>query len=145
MPTELLPAAGVTEQLNKVSAISLFVEDLETARTFYRDVFGVDVVFEDDNSVCVKFDSLFVNLLHVSAAIGQVEPGVVAAPDAGSRFQLSIWLDDVDGTCALLKRRGVEILTGPTDREWGMRTATFTDPAGNSWEIAQQISPPGDS
>src|SRR5439155_18192177 len=36
--------------LRKVSAISLFVEDLQAAKSFYRDVFDVDLVFEDDTS-----------------------------------------------------------------------------------------------
>ena len=131
---------ALAQSLKKVSAISLFVEDLQAAKSFYEDVFDVDVVFEDDSSVCVKFDHLFINLLLVSAAQEQVEPGVVAERDAGSRFQLSVWVDDVDAVCALLEQRGVRLLTGPTDRDWGMRTATFTDPAGHSWEIAQQLS-----
>ena len=128
------------QSLKKVRAISLFVEDLSAAKSFYEDIFGVDVVFEDESSVCVKFDHVFVNLLLVTAAREQVEPGVVADRGSGSRFQLSVWVDDVDAACALLKERGVNLLTGPTDREWGMRTATFTDPAGHSWEIAQQLS-----
>lgn len=131
---------ALARSLKKVSAISLFVEDLEAAKSFYEDVFGVEVVFEDDTSVCVKFDQLFINLLLVSAAEEQVEPGGVADRSAGSRFQLSVWVDEVDGVCALLEQRGVKLLTGPTNREWGMRTATFTDPAGHSWEIAQQLS-----
>ena len=131
---------ALAQSLKKVSAISLFVEDLQAAKSFYEDVFDVDVVFEDDSSVCVKFDHLFINLLLVSAAQEQVEPGVVAERGAGSRFQLSVWVDDVDAVCALLEQRGVRLLTGPTDRDWGMRTATFTDPAGHSWEIAQQLS-----
>jgi len=135
---------GAAEQaatgLARVSAISLFVEDLPAAKSFYRDVFGLDVVFEDESSVCVKFGELFVNLLHVSAAQEQVEPAPVADRAAGSRFQLSVWVDDVDAVCALLKSRGVQLSTGPTDRAWGMRTATFTDPAGHSWEVAQELS-----
>jgi catechol 2,3-dioxygenase-like lactoylglutathione lyase family enzyme len=129
----------MSESLQTVSAISLFVEDLQAAKAFYQDVFGVDVVFEDATSVCVKFDQLFVNLLLASAAAQQVEPGPVADPDAGSRFQLSIWVDDVDGVCSGLESRGVTLLTGPIDRDWGMRIATFTDPAGHSWEVAQPI------
>ena len=132
------PEEAIAASLRKVSAISLFVEDLESAKSFYCDVFDVEVVFEDESSVCVAFGRLFVNLLHVSAAAEQVEPGVVADRATGSRFQLSVWVDDVDAACAVLKSRGVELLTGPTDREWGMRTATFTDPAGHSWEIAQE-------
>jgi catechol 2,3-dioxygenase-like lactoylglutathione lyase family enzyme len=124
--------------LGSISAISLFVEDVPSAKTFYEDVFGVETVFEDDTSACVRFDGLFVNLLDVSAAGVQVD--VVANRDAGSRFQLSIWVDDVDAVCALLQQRGVTLLTGPVDRVWGMRTATFTDPEGHSWEIAQELS-----
>jgi len=137
--TPLTPEDAADRSLRKVSAISLFVEDLGAAKSFYRDVFGADVVFEDDSSVCVKLHRLFLNLLLVSAAQEQVEPAAVADRDAGSRFQLSVWVDDVDAVCALLRQRGVELLTGPADREWGLRTATFVDPAGHSWEVAQEL------
>ena len=60
----------------------------------------------------------------------------MAAADAGSRVQLTLEVDDVDATCAELARRGVELLNGPLDRPWGVRTATFRDPAGHIWEIA---------
>jgi len=133
-------SANVRESLAHVSAISLFVEDLQTAKSFYEAVFGVDVVFEDETSVCVKFDQLFVNLLHNSSAQQQVEPAPVAGPESGSRFQLSIWIDDVDAACAALEELGVKLLTGPVDREWGMRVATFTDPDGHNWELAQQLA-----
>ncbi len=29
--------------------------------------------------------------------------------------------------------------SGPADRDWGMRTATFADPGGHIWEIAQEL------
>jgi catechol-2,3-dioxygenase len=78
----------VRESLSHVSAISLFVEDLETAKSFYEAIFGVEVVFEDETSVCVKFDQLFVNLLLSSAARQQVEPARVAGRDSGSRTSM---------------------------------------------------------
>ena len=131
--------AAPPQSLRSISAISLFVEDVPAAKAFYEDVFGVETVFEDDTSACVRFDGLFVNLLSSSAAEEQVE--VVAGRDAGSRFQLSIWVDDVDAVCSALEERGVTLLSGPVDREWGMRTATFADPAGHSWEVAQELPP----
>ena len=67
-------STNVRESLAHVSAISLFVEDLQTAKSFYEAVFGVDVVFEDETSVCVKFDQLFVNLLLNSSAEQQASP-----------------------------------------------------------------------
>ena len=38
-----------------ISAITLFVEDLAAAKKFYREVFGLPVVFEDDDSAVFKF------------------------------------------------------------------------------------------
>jgi len=29
------------------------------------------------------------------------------------------------------------VISGPADRDWGIRTITFADPAGYIWEIAQ--------
>ena len=62
-----------------------------------------------------------------------------ASREAGSRFQLTIWVDDADAVCAELARRGVELLNGPMNREWGVRTASFTDPDGHIWEVAQRL------
>ena len=36
-------------------AITLFVEDLQAAKQFYLRVFGLPVVFEDDDSAVFKF------------------------------------------------------------------------------------------
>ena len=130
----------MTRSLTDVGALSLFVEDVQAAKSFYREVFDVPVVFEDETSACVRFDRLLVNLVEASSAQELVEPAPVARRDAGSRFQLSIFVDDVDTVCAELEQRGVTLLVGPIDRPWGMRTATFTDPAGHSWEVAQPLA-----
>ncbi len=129
----------MTASLWRLSAISLFVEDLHAARTFYREVFGVAVVFEDDSSAALRFENVIINLLSVENAGEIIEPGAVAALDSGSRFQLSVWVDDVDAVCQQLLKHGVTLLAGPKNRPWGMRTANFVDPAGHSWEVAQKI------
>lgn len=129
----------MTNHLNHVSAISLFVEDVAAAKAFYIDVFGAPVVYEDAVSAALKFDTLIVNLLHTGSAPEIIAPGVVAPREAGSRFQLSIWVADVDAVCAHLRQRGVKLLAGPVNRPWGMRTANFIDPDGHSWEVAQQL------
>ncbi|MFG6430439.1 VOC family protein [Roseateles sp. LYH14W] len=132
----------MTNATDTLSAISLFVEDLPAAKDFYARVFQVPIVFEDGNSAVAKFENLLVNLLKVESAAEIVAPGSVAPREAGSRFQISIWVADVDAVCARLGSQGVAILTGPRDRPWGMRTANFVDPAGHSWEVAQQIGQP---
>jgi catechol 2,3-dioxygenase-like lactoylglutathione lyase family enzyme len=119
-----------------IAAITLFVEDLEAAKRFYREVFELPVVFEDDSSTVFRFGETLVNLLKTSEAPGLVEPASVATRDAGVRFQVTIGVDDVDAMCKELKERGVDLLNGPMDRPWGIRTASFRDPAGHIWEIA---------
>jgi lactoylglutathione lyase len=120
-----------------IAAITLFVEDLAAAKRFYTDVFQLPVFFEDDSSAVFKFGNTLVNLLEASEASELVAPAPVATPDAGARFQFTLGVDDVDATVDELKSRGVELLNGPIDRPWGIRTASFRDPGGHIWEIAQ--------
>jgi hypothetical protein len=40
---------------------------------------------------------MIVNLLEMPAARDLIDPASVADPAAGSRFQLTIWVDDADG------------------------------------------------
>jgi catechol 2,3-dioxygenase-like lactoylglutathione lyase family enzyme len=119
-----------------IAAITLFVEDLEESKRFYQRAFGMPVTFEDPASAVFRFGDTLVNLLKVSAAPELIEPARVAARDAGSRSVFTIEVDDVDTVCADLQTRGVALLNGPIDRPWGPRTASFTDPSGNIWEIA---------
>ena len=122
-----------------IGAITLFVEDLDRAKAFYQDAFGLSMVFTDDNSAVFKLDNTIINLLRTTEAHGLIEPAAVAGPEAGSRFQLSIWVDDADAVCAGLAERGVTLINGPVSRPWGMRTAAFADPGGHIWEIAQEL------
>ena len=120
-----------------ISAITLFVDDLAAAKRFYGDVFQLPVFFEDDNSAVFKFGDTLVNLLEASEASELVAPATVATPHAGVRFQFTLGVDDVDAMVDELKSRGVELLNGPMDRPWGIRTASFRDPGGHIWEVAR--------
>jgi catechol 2,3-dioxygenase-like lactoylglutathione lyase family enzyme len=120
-----------------ISAITAFVEDLDDAKRFYGEVFGLPLVFEDDASAVFNFGNTIINLLKTEAAHDLIAPAPVANRDAGARIQFTIEVDDVDATCAKLAERGVELLNGPMDRPWGIRTASFRDPGGHIWEIAK--------
>jgi catechol 2,3-dioxygenase-like lactoylglutathione lyase family enzyme len=120
-----------------IEAITLFVEDLAEAKRFYGDVFGLPVHYEDESSAVFRFGETLVNLLTAGEAPGLVAPAPVAGPDAGARFQLTLAVDDVDAMAERLRSRGVELLNGPMDRPWGIRTASFRDPGGHIWELAQ--------
>lgn len=119
-----------------IVAITLFVEDLEEARRFYEEVFGLPVHYEDGNSTVFRFGETMINLLRATEAPSLIAPAAVARPEAGVRSQFTLAVEDVDATCHELRRRGVELLNGPVDRPWGIRTASFRDPGGHIWEVA---------
>ncbi len=123
----------------RLSAITLFVEDLPRTRLFYQDALGLDMVFEDDNSAAFDLAGTVINLLWVSAADELIGPAAVGGGDAGSRFQLTIEVPDVDAACEQLAAKGLKPLNGPMDRPWGVRTACFADPAGHLWEFAAPL------
>jgi catechol 2,3-dioxygenase-like lactoylglutathione lyase family enzyme len=131
------------QPLKSVGAITLFVEDARGAQAFYEQVFDVSAIWEDEDSAAFRFENTIVNLLTIPAAGDLIDPGAVATREAGSRFQLTVWVDDADAACRQLATRGVQLVNGPIDREWGVRTASFTDPDGHIWEIAQKLPEAG--
>ncbi|MDO3409782.1 VOC family protein [Saccharibacillus sp. CPCC 101409] len=126
-----------------INVVTLFVEDLESTVAFYEKVFGLRQVFGDEHSAVFDFGNMSINLLQSSEAPGLIEPGKVAEPGSGSRFQFTIRVEDVEAVCEELREQGVELLNGPVDRPWGVRTACFADPGGHVWEIAQELSGQG--
>ena len=120
-----------------IFAITIFTEDLEATKAFYQRVFELPVIFEGDTSAVFKFGSTMINLLNIGQADELVTPAKVATPQDGARAVYTLQVDDVDAKCAELEAKGVTLLNGPMDRPWGIRTASFHDPAGNIWEIAK--------
>ncbi len=129
--------ADVSAWSQDISAITLFIEDLDASKLFYQKVFGLPVVFEDQNSTVFSFGNTVVNLLTITEADELITPATVASRKAGARQVFTLEVDDVDATLAELTRRGVTLLNGPVDRPWGVRTASFQDPAGYIWELAK--------
>jgi catechol 2,3-dioxygenase-like lactoylglutathione lyase family enzyme len=127
-------------QLTAIEVITLFVDDIEEAKTFYRKVFEPEILYEDEVSSVLKFEGAMVNLLQVSEAPELVDPTPVASARSGARVLLTIKVADVDTVCTALRNRGVTLLNGPINRPWGRRTAAFADPSGHVWEVAQELN-----
>jgi lactoylglutathione lyase len=121
----------------EIFAITLFVEDVPAAKQFYVKVFGLPVFYEDPDSTVFKFGNTMVNLLKNTAVAELIEPAKMSSHDTGHRLVFTIQVEDVDAKCAELNTLGVKLLNGPMDRPWGIRTASFIDPAGYIWEIAK--------
>lgn len=131
--------ADMNLPLERLDVINLFAEDLAGTRSFYQEVLGSSLAFEDERAAVFKLENVMVCLSEVTGAAELIAPTAVAGPGAGARFVLTVFVDDVDAACIELARHGVVLLNGPVDRPWGMRTASFADPAGHIREIAQDL------
>ena len=125
--------------IKDVGAIILFVADLRRSRVFYHEVLGLDVEFEDDDSVGFKIEGLAFIVLQVDRARVQLQGEPTATPGAGATAFLTTFTGDVDALHAELVEGRVPFFQTPTDQPWGMRTAYFKDPDGHVWELAQPI------
>jgi catechol 2,3-dioxygenase-like lactoylglutathione lyase family enzyme len=120
-----------------IFAVTLFTENLDKSKKFYEEVFGLSLVFEGDTSAVFKIGETLINLLKISSADELVTPAKVGSADVGARLVFTVHVEDVDAMCQKLIAQGVELVNGPMDRPWGIRSASFKDPSGHIWEIAK--------
>jgi catechol 2,3-dioxygenase-like lactoylglutathione lyase family enzyme len=127
----------MAEWEKQINAMNLMVGDLERSKTFYREVFGLSPLHEEEDLAVFGFKNMYVALRHDPAH----EPSAGGVPGLAEKGlgQFGIFVDDVDAVRAELAAHGVKFISGPADRDWGMRTMTFADPSGYIWEIAQDL------
>jgi catechol 2,3-dioxygenase-like lactoylglutathione lyase family enzyme len=122
-----------------ISAITLFVEDKDRARSFYERTFDLQPAHEDETEAMFRLENTLLFLTSASVADRMIAPAFVGNPAQGPRHVFAMVVGDVDAVCGELAEKGVKLLNGPADRAWGMRTANFQDPDGYVWEIATEL------
>lgn len=126
--------------IRKLVATELFVRDLTSSATFYRDTLGLEMIESDADSAVFKIGGVYFFLLTASGVAELISEGAMQLKlDGGPRSLLAVEVEDVDATYETLKAKDVTLLRPPTDQPWGLRTAHFADPEGNPWEIHQSI------
>jgi catechol 2,3-dioxygenase-like lactoylglutathione lyase family enzyme len=125
--------------MKRIDVVNLFAEDFATTKSFYLEVLSLPLTFEDETTAVFMLENVMICLTDASEVPDLIAPRAIASPGAGSRSMMSMFVDDVNATCAELTHHGVALLHGPVDRPWGVRTANFTDPAGHIWQISQDL------
>jgi catechol 2,3-dioxygenase-like lactoylglutathione lyase family enzyme len=130
----------VAEWEKRIIALNLVVGDLERATAFYSKVFGMPSRQEGSSAETAMFrlkDTYM--FLHRDEVHDDGPAGDVLELARKGVGQHAIIVEDVDAVRTELEQQGVQVISGPADREWGMRTMTFADPAGHTWEIVQEL------
>jgi catechol 2,3-dioxygenase-like lactoylglutathione lyase family enzyme len=115
--------------IEKISAITFRVSNMQASVQFYRNVLGMELLYGGEQA---SFSSLRAN--DSESAILNLEQG-----DTVSRWgRLIFHVTDVDGFWTYLKERGFnpEI---PRDASWGERYFHMFDPDGHELSFAQPL------
>lgn len=132
--------------LEKIEHIALAVEDLEAAIAHYRDVWGIEAVHrervEDQGveEVMLPLGDSFLQLL------GATGPDTIVARFLKRRGEglhhIAYEVDDLDGTLATLKERGVRLIDEAPRQGARDQLVAFVDPKSNHGLLVELIQRP---
>jgi predicted enzyme related to lactoylglutathione lyase len=108
-----------------VAVVWMPVEDIERAKTFYRDTLGLSISKEDGEWAEVDANGLTLGLngRESDGTRGDGGPVVTFQPERG-----------LEETVSNLKEQGVNFPAEISDHPWG-RVATFKDSEGNDLQL----------
>jgi catechol 2,3-dioxygenase-like lactoylglutathione lyase family enzyme len=111
----------------RIVEIARFVDNVESAKEFYRALLGVEPTYAD--AMLATFEHLGVTYLVHQRYV----PG---SDDLPCEDHVAFGVADVDATVKLLVGRGLTVEFGPRDYDWG-RSAYLREPGGSLIEICQ--------
>ena len=110
--------------LKSLSAVRIFVGDLDRARHFYRDILEL-------SEESVTNDWAVVDLAGKSVIIEKVLADNPEHNLVGRLLAVSFKVDDIDAVYRDLRSKGVTFTQQPEKQEWGGTLAFPHDPDGN--------------
>jgi len=119
----------------------LYTSDVSGLVRFYCSSFG----FEEQYRFPDAQDAGFVSLTRSGVSLGIVSEQtprqlIDRGLGTGAKFELFIYVDDVDQQVRQLHGAGATVLREPEDMPWGERVAYAEDPEGNPISIAQAVA-----
>ena len=121
-------------------SLILYVSDLHRARTFYVDLLGLPVVFED-GIIVVAGEGGGRVVLHRNDR-GHDERGIFPGPLEAGAVALRYAVSDPDAWESHAAQRGVAVLWPTQEASWG-RFVVLADPDGRPAVLARMRIPPG--
>ena len=131
----------MAEWEKQIGAINLIVGDLEHSKAFYREVFGLPLQHEDEDTAMFRFADTYVFLQRGAAHEDGPSSDVLSLAQKGVG-QFVIFVDDVDAVRAELDHAQVATIIGQFDRDLGLRNLSLAYPGrlhlGDHARVAQR-------
>ena len=131
------------EPLRNLTDIGLFVSDMERAVAFYGETLGFELKRRDIGFAEFHTQGIGLALWEVSDVTAAL--ALEESPRQGLSVMVAVRVETADAVDALhdaLAAKGVSIVQAPTTHAWNARTAYFSDPDGNLWEIYAWVDAP---
>jgi len=120
--------------LGPIWAIRVFVPEVATVRSFYRDQLGLAEAYADDT--VLVYSTGTADLIVEAANPDDEEERLLIGRYVGASFAVS----NIESAHEALSARGVLFASAPEKQAWGGTLAHVQDPAGN---ILTLMEPPG--
>lgn len=122
----------------RLTVVTLGARDLGRLLSFYRGL-GWSPAVELDGFAAFELRGAVLALFPLDELAADARTEAAAALQGLRGFSLAINVErpeEVDQTIASVRDAGGGVAREPADAEWGGRSAYFTDPEGNYWEVA---------
>jgi uncharacterized glyoxalase superfamily protein PhnB len=123
------------------SAISLNVDDVTAAATFFKQHFGFSEEMSADGFVSLSRQDVGFNLIFLRTGLATFKPAHMRGHRADGLL-IAFVVDDIDREYARLQAEGVSITTAIETEPWGERFFQVTDPNGVVLQLVQWMTEP---
>jgi predicted lactoylglutathione lyase len=123
----------------RVSLITIGSMNLPLLRSFYKRLGWEETNISSDNYAVFKTAGVLLSLFPIEELAKDAGIDISRSTDCFRGVTFAINVDkqeQVDSTIEMVRNTGAKILREPSDAFWGGRTAYFSDPENNLWEVA---------
>ena len=119
----------------------IYARDVARAVEFYEQLLGFEKQYQfppdgEPGYVGLRRDEADLGIVHESSP----RETIGATMGDGPRFELFVYVDDVDSAVESMRAEGVHVFRAPEDMAWGERVAYVADPEGNPVTLASAAS-----
>lgn len=124
---------------SEIEWIILITEHYDAMKAFYTNKLSLPVERDipEEQFTQYEMDHCFLAIYGKTFVEKLISKPITGKP--GSTIYTFKESQDIDSDYQQLKGKGVQFMKSPQTQPWGQRTAYFTDPDGNIWEIQQWI------